>query len=80
MTNLMEVKAGTKGQVIAVHGNADFQRRITAVGITPGSKFQVIRNEKKYPLLLNVRNTVLAVNRADCEEITVELNEKNENI
>lgn len=73
MTKLCEVKAGGSGRVLAVGGKPDFQRRITAVGITPGGRFSVVQNEKKYPMLLNIRSTMLAVNRSDCDEIMVEV-------
>lgn len=73
MTNLNEVKAGQRGRVLSVEGNPDFQRRITAVGVTPGSSFSVVQNEKKYPLLLDVRSTLLAVDWADCGKIKVEV-------
>lgn len=71
---LSQVKAGEGGQVLAVGGKPEFQRRITAVGITPGGRFSVVKNDAKYPMLLNVRSTMLAVNRSDCEEIMVEVN------
>ena len=69
---LSEMKQGNSGIVQTVGGTADFERRISAVGVTPGSKFFVIQNEKKYPLLLQGRNTLLAVDRTDCRNIEVE--------
>lgn len=77
MTALSEITEGKRGRVLSVDGRADFQRRITAVGVTPGSSFSVIRNEKKYPLLLDIRSTLLAVDREDCKGIMVEV-ESNE--
>lgn len=73
MTALSEVKAGKQGKVLLVDGRADFQRRITAVGVTPGSSFSVVQNEKKYPVLLDIRSTLLAVDREDCGRIMVEV-------
>ena len=73
MTKLSKVKAGESGQILSVGGKPEFQRRITAVGITPGGRFSVVQNEKKYPMLLNIRSTMLAVNRNDCDEIMVEV-------
>lgn len=63
MTALSEVTAGKRGRVLSVDGRSDFQRRITAVGVRPGSSFSVIQNEKKYPVLLDIRSTLLAVDR-----------------
>lgn len=73
MTSLSEVKTGKCGRVLSVDGGAGFQRRITAVGVTPGSSFSVIQNERKYPVLLLVRSTLLAVDRDDCAGIMVEV-------
>ena len=68
-----ELVAGSKGKVNSVEGSQEFQRRITAVGITPGCSFSIVQNEKKYPLLIDVRNTLLAVDRNDCNNIEVEV-------
>lgn len=73
MPRLSDLKAGQKGHVLSVGGKPDFQRRITAVGVTPGGRLTVLQNEKKYPLLVSIRNTALAINRNDCEEIMVEV-------
>ena len=73
MLTLNEVTAGKEGSIIAVSGTAEFERRITAVGVTPGSRFSVVQNEKKYPMLIQVRNTLLAVDRGECEGIKVEV-------
>lgn len=70
---LNEVREGESGRVSAVSGSDDFLRRISAVGITPGSGFSIVQNVKRYPMLLNVRNTLLAVDRSDCEDIEVEV-------
>ncbi len=75
MIKLNEVKAGKSGRVLSVDGGAGFQRRITAVGVTPGSSFFIVQNEKKYPVLLYVRSTLLAVDREDCTGIAVEVTE-----
>ncbi len=75
MKKLNEVKSGKSGTILSVDGRVDFQRRITAVGVTPGSRFSVVRNEAKYPVLLKIRSTLLAVDRSDCAEIAVEVTE-----
>ncbi|MBQ7990761.1 MAG: ferrous iron transport protein A [Oscillospiraceae bacterium] len=69
---LSDIKPGGKGRITAVTGDAAFQRRITAVGMTPGSTFEVIRREKGFPMLISIRNTLLAVNSEDCKQIETE--------
>ena len=70
---LSEMAAGSRGQIVSVGGSPEFQRRITAVGITPGGGFSIVKNDKKYPVQLKVRSTVLAVDRKDCENIQAEV-------
>lgn len=70
---LNEVKEGQSGLIRAVNGSVTFQRRVAAVGITPGCRFTVVQNPKRYPVLLQVRSTMLALDRKDCEEISVEV-------
>jgi ferrous iron transport protein A len=41
------------------------------MGITVGSTLEVIRNEKKQPMLLFCRDTMVAINRKECEKIFV---------
>ena len=47
--------------------------RITAIGITEGTEFQTVRNDRKMPVLLYLRETLIAVNRDDAQRIEVEL-------
>jgi ferrous iron transport protein A len=42
------------------------------MGIIVGSRIEILRNEKKQPLLLFCRDTMVAVNRKECEKIKVE--------
>jgi ferrous iron transport protein A len=42
------------------------------MGIIVGSWVEILRNEKKQPLLLFCRDTMVAVNRKECEKITVQ--------
>ena len=67
-----QMKEGESGAIKHVGGGPDFQRRITAVGITPGSRFEIIQNIIKYPILLNIRSTMLAIDRTDSQMIEVE--------
>ena len=39
--------------------------------MTEGAVFQVVKNDKKMPVLVYVRETLLALNRRDCEMIEV---------
>lgn len=68
---LIDMKEGTGGYISQILGTAEFQRRITSVGITIGNRVEVLQNDKKNPVMLYVRNTTLALNRKDSGQIEV---------
>ena len=69
---LSEMHAGTHGVVKRLGRDDRFLNRVTSIGLTEGAEFQVIKNDKRMPVLLYVRETLLALNRKDCEKIEVE--------
>ena len=69
---LTETKADQRGMIRRIGGDAHFMNRVTAIGITEGTEFQTVRNDKKMPVLVYLRETLIAVSRADAERIEVE--------
>ena len=69
---LTEMKANQSGVIQRISGDAHFLNRITAIGVTEGTEFQTVRNDKKMPVLVYLRETLIAINRADAERIEVE--------
>lgn len=70
---LTETTADTQGWIKTLGGDDHFMNRITAIGITEGTRFQTVRNDKNMPLLIYLRETLISLNRADAERIEVEL-------
>jgi ferrous iron transport protein A len=70
---LSDLHENTHGTVKALGKDERFLSRITSIGLTEGATFQVIKNDKKMPVLVYVRETLLAINRRDCEKIEVEV-------
>lgn len=68
---LSEMKAGTNGTVKSLGTDTRFLKRIMSVGLTENAPFQVVKNDRKMPVLVYVRETLLALNRRDCEKIEV---------
>ena len=68
---LSEMSAGAHGRVADLRGDLRFLNRITSVGLNEGATFQVVKNDRKMPVLVYVRETLLALNRKDCEKIEV---------
>jgi ferrous iron transport protein A len=69
--SLNEVKANRETRVHAIKGDERFQSRITSIGITPGCRLTVIRNDKNRPMLVYSRDTMIALNRTECKQIEV---------
>ncbi|MBQ6532672.1 MAG: ferrous iron transport protein A [Solobacterium sp.] len=70
---LSEFKAETSGVVRSLGDDRKFISRITSIGMSEGAEFEVIRNDRKMPVLIYVRKTLLALNRHDCERIEAEV-------
>jgi ferrous iron transport protein A len=70
--SLSEVKENREAVVTAVNGDTRFVTRITSIGLTPGCKVSVIKNDKKRPVLVYSRDTMIALNRNECTGIEVE--------
>ncbi|MCR4896962.1 MAG: ferrous iron transport protein A [Lachnospiraceae bacterium] len=68
---LSELAANKHGTVKSLGRDEHFLNRISSVGITEGAVFQVVKNDRKMPMLIYVRETLLALNRKDCEKIEV---------
>lgn len=69
---LTDSKADMQGKILSVGGEDHFMNRITSIGITEGTRFQIVRNDKKMPVLIYLRETLISLNRADAERIEVE--------
>lgn len=71
MKKLSEVPAGTKGRIQALEGDSRFLGRVTSMGLTIGCSVEVLQNEKKQPILIFGRDTIVALNRKECEKIQI---------
>ncbi|MBR0420940.1 MAG: ferrous iron transport protein A [Erysipelotrichaceae bacterium] len=70
---LSELKADTNARVVSLGSDERFIKRITSIGMNEGVSFEVVKNDRKMPVLIYVRETLLAMNRKDCEKIEVEV-------
>ncbi|MBR4469983.1 MAG: ferrous iron transport protein A [Erysipelotrichaceae bacterium] len=70
---LSEMKTDTSARIVSLGNDRRFIRRITSIGMSEGVDFEVIRNDRKMPVLIYVRETLLALNRSDCEKIEAEV-------
>ncbi len=73
MSRLSEIQSGKMVIVREIMADDRLISRTSSMGITGGSTLEVIRNEKKQPMLLFCRDTMVAINRKECEKIFVEM-------
>lgn len=69
---LTELKNDAFGVISSLGNDERFLRRITSIGLTEGVSIQVVKNDLKMPMLVYVRESLIALNRRDCEQIEVE--------
>ena len=72
MKKLSELEKDAEGVISTVNGDARFVSRITSIGLTPGCKVTVIKNEKNRPLTVFARDTMIALNEKESSNIEVE--------
>ena len=68
---LTEMRKDTFGKVESLKNDEKFLKRITSIGMTEGTTFQIVKNDRKMPVLVYVRESLIALNRNDCQSIEV---------
>lgn len=72
MIKLSEVQEGKKGVIAELKGENRFVGRAVSIGLTPGCNVEVIKNRKNRPILVYSRDTMIALNSKESENILVE--------
>lgn len=73
MCALTQIRSGQSCRIKRIKGDKRFISRITSVGLTPGSEVEMMQNESRHPLLVYARDSMLAVNKKEAENILVEV-------
>ncbi len=68
---LSEMEPNKDAYVSAINGDDRFLSRVTSIGITPGCRLSVLRNDKNRPILVYSRDTMIALNRKESDGIEV---------
>ena len=68
---LTDTKPEQHGLIRRIGGDAHFASRVTAIGVTEGTPFQTVRNDRRMPVLIYLRETLIALGREDAERIEV---------
>lgn len=73
MQKLTELKNGQKAKIMALDGDRRYLSRITSIGLNIGCEIEMLQNDKKRPLLIYGRDTMIALNRKESERVSVEV-------
>ena len=68
---LSEAEAGKTYSVMQIKDEARLKNRLSSMGLMCGSELEVCQNQKKQPVLIFVRDTLVAIGREESKKITV---------
>ena len=71
MTNLSDLRTHTRAVVEDLDGPPAFMGRASAMGFTPGVDLIVVRNRRHYPVLVYLRDTLVAIDHKEAGRIVV---------
>lgn len=71
MKTLDRFNNGETGIIQAISGGDRFLSRVTAMGFTPDTSVSVLRNERRGPLIVRLRDTDVAIGRGEAAKIEV---------
>jgi len=69
---LGELPTGAHAVVRSLLGGKGFSARVASMGVTPGAEVTVIQNYRQGPMLIEVRDTRVALGRGEALKIEVE--------
>ncbi|MCR5272007.1 MAG: ferrous iron transport protein A [Lachnospiraceae bacterium] len=69
--SLDELKENKIAVVANLDGDSRFISRVTSIGLTPGCRLRVVKNDKNRPVLVYSRDTMISLNRKECLGIKV---------
>ncbi len=68
---LSDLKEDQDAVVSKLDGDARFISRITSIGLTPGCRLHMVKNDRNRPVLVYSRDTMIALNRNESGGIEV---------
>lgn len=68
---LTSLSSQKSGHVESIRGSNVRFGRMASMGITPGAKILMIRNAKRAPIIIEVRDTLVALGRSEASKILI---------
>lgn len=70
-TGLSAVKKGELVRIEKMQGGHRFLSRLASLGFTPGAELKVVQNYGSGPIIVNLRDTRVALGRGEADKILV---------
>ena len=70
---LAGARAGVNVKVVNVAGGIALQSRLMGLGLIPSARLEVIRNDRRGPMILALRRTRIGIGRAMAEKVQVQI-------
>ncbi|TEU18599.1 MAG: ferrous iron transport protein A [Anaerolineales bacterium] len=70
-TTLSDLAPGEVGVVRELAGGRGFMSRLATLGFTPGAKLTMVQNFGRGPLIVNIRDTRIALGRGEAAKVYV---------
>ena len=68
---LDKVQNGESVQIFKMLGGHHFLSRLASLGFTPGARLMVVQNYGHGPIIVNLRDTRIALGRGEAEKILI---------
>ena len=68
---LSDAKPRTKYSILSIRDEARLVNRLSSMGLMNGSHIEICQNQKKQPVLIFARDTLIAIGREESKKITV---------
>ena len=68
---LDQTTPGRKYSVLEIKDEARLTNRLSSMGVMCGSQIEICQNQKKQPVLIFARDTLVAIGREESKKITV---------
>jgi len=72
MKKLSQMNQGEEGVISFINGDTRYISRVTSIGITPGCRVKIVKNDKNRPIIVYSRDTMIALNSNESMNIEVE--------
>ncbi len=69
---LSAVRSGEQVRIHTIHGGHHLLSRLACLGFTPGARLRVVQNYGRGPIIVNLRDTRVALGRGEASKIEVE--------